>query len=282
MRELEDVAGRDASGLEDECGGLEVVAGGDPESFARLCVPLRSELLAHAKRFTKNLAAAEDVVQDAYVKAFRLWGGFAPPDGVDEELAVRRWMFRVVTNMFYNHVESRRSRERIVHDYWQDPISPRSPCGTRRVANIGGSTHAFLSHRPDRSDIRDLRTPDPLEKFSDEVVEALAHVDADQREVVVMRAEGAEYPDIAQVAGIPKNTVGTRIHRARAVLAPLLAEYAWREYRIGAPLHAAGERPAQPAQVVQAEPDRVDRVVGGLDAEALGLAEATADQRAAG
>jgi len=74
---------------------------GDSRAFSRLIEPLRRELVAYCFRLTGNLAEADDLVQEAFVRAFR---GLATFEG---RSTLRAWLYKIAHNLSLNHVQRR-------------------------------------------------------------------------------------------------------------------------------------------------------------------------------
>lgn len=218
----------------------------DRSEFDRLCVPLRPRLLAHATRLAAgNHTRAEDIVQDAYVRAWRSWADWTAGD--DPEGDVLAWMFRIVTNVYLNDYTSRQSKKRTLEGAVQEAL----------VAAQAGVE------------------PPTSEDISQAVLDAVGQIYPSWRPVVEMHYfQEMRCEDIATALGVPLGTVLSRLCRARRALKSLLAEYASEEY--GFRLDRSGENPNdQPIVVVEADTDGVDGVVARDDARALRGVEAT-------
>jgi RNA polymerase sigma-70 factor (ECF subfamily) len=144
----------------------------------------------YARWLTRNEADAEDVVQDAAVRAFRYFGSLRNDNP-------RAWLLTIVRHTWYARMSQRAAHPRLV-EYEE-------------------MTHAQPDHRPD---------PEALalqQQTADRVRRAVQSLPDDFREVLVLRElEGMSYKEIAEVAGIPIGTVMSRLARARERLLPLL------------------------------------------------------------
>ena len=67
-------------------------------------MPYMDQLYGAARRMTRNDAAAEDLVQETYLRAYK---GF---DGFTEGTNLRAWLFRILTNLFINEYRRRKRR----------------------------------------------------------------------------------------------------------------------------------------------------------------------------
>ncbi len=138
-----------------------------------------------------NPEDAEDVVQDAYVRAMAGADGFR---GGDE----RAWLLSIVRNGCYSSHRRQRARRTTDFDESAHAEDTVTPSPERRAIERDASRRVRLA------------------------VQGLA---PDFREVIVLREfEGLSYKEIAEVVAAPVGTVMSRLSRARAQLALVLAE----------------------------------------------------------
>ena len=157
------------------------------------------QLLSHldaaynlARWLTRNDTDAEDVVQEAYLRALKHFGSFHGSD-------VRPWLLAIVRNTFYTWLQQNRAPERQtlfdeeIHFSEEDHLNPE----------------ALL-----------------LQKANNQLVrEAIEELPAEFREVIVLRElEGLSYKQIADVTEIPVGTVMSRLARARKRLERSLSQ----------------------------------------------------------
>lgn len=168
---------------------------GPPLSFDELVVPLWDEMMHYVQKLTRSPQDAQDVVQDAFIRALRWWPTWRPAG--DPEQYARAWMFRIAHHtycMMYKRDKRARLRAEAVRrePSYQMPVDPPEPAG-----------------------------------FCDEVAEALAKLSPDRREAVhAVYILGMSAKEYARLSGVPENTVGTRLSRARADLGRLLERVA--------------------------------------------------------
>ena len=74
---------------------------GDRKAFGKLTEPYRRELIAYCYRLTGTLTEAEDMVQEAFLRAFR---GL---DSFEGRASLRAWLYRIAHNLCLNHVQRR-------------------------------------------------------------------------------------------------------------------------------------------------------------------------------
>lgn len=152
-------------------------------------------LFATALRLTRDRAAAEDLVQDTYLKAARFAHRFEPGTNL------RAWLFTILHNTFRN--------ER--RDAARDPVEVDSE--TVDVAAARGPA----ADSPEHLLVRDILGPE-LQAALDAVPEAF-------RQAVWLRdVEDFTYAEIAEVLGVPQGTVMSRISRGRRLLLRHLQE----------------------------------------------------------
>jgi RNA polymerase sigma-70 factor (ECF subfamily) len=159
-------------------------------SFEASVLPHLDAAFNYARWLTRNDADAEDLVQDASIRAWRFVTALRNENA-------RAWFLTIVRNTWYDRFG-------------------RAPAAT---------TIAFDETRDDRTDA----TPDPEARVmqreaSDRVQQAIAALPVDFREVIVLREfEDLSYKEIAAVVGIPIGTVMSRLARGRDRLQDLLA-----------------------------------------------------------
>jgi RNA polymerase sigma-70 factor (ECF subfamily) len=136
-----------------------------------------------ARWLTRSDHDAEDVVQEACLRAYQFLGSLHGGDG-------RAWLLAIVRNTCYTWLERQRGHQPAT------PFDEAIHGGSRP----GVSPEAALMAREDRQTLR----------------QALELLPAEHREVIVLRElEGLSYKDIAVVAGVPIGTVMSRLARGR-------------------------------------------------------------------
>jgi RNA polymerase sigma factor (sigma-70 family) len=135
-----------------------------------------------ARWLTRNDEDAEDIVQEAYLRAFRFYRHLRGGDA-------RPWLLKIVRNAYYSWLKQYPVRRLI--DFDQDMSMPDSYFANPEEAVIQESNSVLL-HR------------------------ALEKLPAQYREVLILRElEGMSYQEIATVVGAPAGTVMSRLSRAR-------------------------------------------------------------------
>ncbi len=164
---------------------------GDVEAFGALVRRFQDRLFTVALRLTRNRATAEDMAQQAFLKA---WEG---RQAYDPRWRVSTWLYRIAMNLC---VDEHRRRTRAAS---APPVAAPS-----RV----GHPHRDLEERETR----------------DRLNGALRGLPRGQRAVVVLRyLDDLPYAEIGRICGLPVNTVKSHLRRAKAALRQELI--AWRE-----------------------------------------------------
>jgi RNA polymerase sigma factor (sigma-70 family) len=158
--------------------------------FERWALPHAGAALRLAQALVRNTADAEDVVQEAFVKAFTHANDFAG----DGPGAFRAWLLSIVRNTAFM---------RLRH-------------GRLQAELFAESDEAFAGHEPQASPEASLLAAADAQAVH-RALEALA---PEFREVLVLREfEDLTYREISQVVGVPLGTVMSRLWRGRRLLA---------------------------------------------------------------
>ncbi len=170
--------------------------------FERLAREHQHAIFSAALRLTGDYPEAEDLTQDAFVRAYMAFDQFKPGTNF------RAWMLKILTNTHINR-------------YRKTMRSPET-IGWDELTN-GGQRDIGLqaSHEPLPEDEVLAFIPD------EEVAPALAELPDEFRQAVILSdLHGLSYKEIAQVLDIPLGTVRSRIFRGRRLLREKLAAYA--------------------------------------------------------
>lgn len=233
------------------------------DSFEKLCVGLRRQLFNHARRLSHDGHVAEDVVQDAMVRAWKAWPRWTP-GAAEPQQAARAWLYAITTNVFLNYVDSDKFRRnaRLEH---RDEIIESTHGGEVEIlpkerssepGDAAAGTNS-LFHRHGAPALQDVACDRAL---ADEVAQALRHVREPYRDWIQRYYfKGQDCVEIGAQTGHSASTVSRGLHRARVFLRPLLKSFAAANY--GLVDRTRVDVPAQPAKVVKAKPRRVQRVV---------------------
>ena len=163
----------------------------DLSSFEAVMLPHLDVAHNLAKWLLRNEEDACDVVQEAYLRAFKSFSGFHGSNG-------RAWLLTIVRNTSYTLLKKNR-----VVDF-TTPFDEE----IHVTAHESASPSTILEHSED----------------ADLIKEAMDALPAEFREILVLRhQEGLSYKEIADIAQIPPGTVMSRLARARAKLKEYLA-----------------------------------------------------------
>ncbi|MGU7778852.1 sigma-70 family RNA polymerase sigma factor [Burkholderia sp. PU8-34] len=170
----------------------------DEQSSARrfevLLLPHMNSAYNVARWLARNDHDAQDIVQEAYIRAFRFIDRF---DGDD----ARAWLLRIVRNVFCTWYRQNRR-------HTAESLSLDDDEGVTDISDEGAcSPETLLMRDQDR----------------ERVTKALGRLSVEHREVIVLREiEGLSYKEIASVVGVPIGTVMSRLGRGRQQLAAIL------------------------------------------------------------
>lgn len=177
---------------------VERVQQGDKKAFELLVSKYQRKLMRLVLRLVHDYAEAEDVVQEAFIKAYRALPNFRG------DSAFYTWLYRIGINTAKNHLVSQ---------------GRRAPTSTD--ADID-EAETFV----DADGLRDINTPESLlasKQIAATVNSAMMTLPEDLRHAITLREiEGLSYDEIAELMVCPIGTVRSRIFRAREAIADKL------------------------------------------------------------
>ncbi|HZC65728.1 MAG TPA: sigma-70 family RNA polymerase sigma factor [Candidatus Dormibacteraeota bacterium] len=179
---------RDGSGMDLE----------DRARFEQVVLPHLDAAFNLARWMLRSRADAEDVAQEALLRAYRFFGGFHGGDA-------RAWLLQIVRNTCYTWLEKNRPAE--VMEFDETHHSKEAGSGGVAAAverpQLGGSPEAQAMASEDR----------------ERLTRALEQLPPRFREVLVLRElEGCSYKEIAAITAVPIGTVMSALSRARRQL----------------------------------------------------------------
>ena len=138
-----------------------------------------------ARWLTRNDHDAEDVVQEASLRAFKYWGGFSGRD-------CRSWLLAIVRNTFYTFIRQQSVQPALLSEGDVDDVDDGNP-----------NPELTALQNADRELLKS----------------ALEELPVEFREAIVLREmEGLSYKEIADIADVPIGTVMSRLARGRKKL----------------------------------------------------------------
>lgn len=166
---------------------------GDKSAFDLLVIKYQHRIIHLVNRYVKDPSEAQDVAQDAFIKAYRALGDFRG------DSAFYTWLYRIAINTAKNYLLSRSRRhsdyEIDVQDAEQFESSPQ---------------------------LRDVETPENLlmnEQIIKVIKSAIEKLPEEMRIAITLREfEGMSYEEIAEAMDCPIGTVRSRIFRAREAI----------------------------------------------------------------
>ena len=168
-------------------------------SFEEVMLPHLDAAHNLARWLLRNEQDAQDVVQEAYLRAFKSFAGFHGSNG-------RAWLLTIVRNTYYTFLKKNRAVD--LTTPFVDEI--------HAIGHELASPATILEHAEDAELIR----------------KAMDALPAESREILALRhQEGLSYQEIADIAQIPPGTVMSRLARARGKLKECLATRMGKENR---------------------------------------------------
>ena len=171
--------------------------------FEREAMQYVDQLYSAAMRMTRNPQDAEDLVQEAYTKAYSAFHQYKPGTNL------KAWLYRILTNTYINiyrkkQRQPKQANTEQVEDWQMAQAAQHTSSGLR------SAEAEALDHLPD-TDVKNA-----LQQIPEEFRLAVYFSDV----------EGFAYKEIAEILNIPIGTVMSRLHRGRKLLRGLLADYA--------------------------------------------------------
>ncbi|CAN7649449.1 RNA polymerase sigma factor [Caballeronia sp. dw_19] len=164
-----------------------------PNRFDAVMLPHLDAAYNLARWLSGNPTDADDVVQEAFLRAFRFFDSYEGDNP-------RAWLLAIVRNTWFT--EWRRQHNRVDATPYDDSLNVDDQLPG--WADESGDDPEKLAVRQDETEL---------------VHRALATLPVEYREVIVLRElEDMSYRDVAAVAGIPLGTVMSRLSRARRLL----------------------------------------------------------------
>ena len=154
---------------------------GDDRGLDDVIAEHQSALLRYAGRILNSADAAQDVVQEAFIRLHRHWGRGVGPDG-----RLKAWLYRTTHNAAVDHIR-RESRRRLLHE----------------------------RHAEQEKVERDGPPPPEMEERRRLAIEQLNRLKPAEQQILILRLqEGLSYEEIARVTRRTTGNVGCLLHHA--------------------------------------------------------------------
>ncbi len=181
---------------------------GQTDAFGQLVLAYQDRLYNVVCRLCSRPEVAEELAQEAFLKAFEKLGDFRGGS------RFYTWLFRIATNL---------------------ALSYRRRLGVVKFHSLQGQACSDENANPSLADARtaelaEIRNPGPesiaiAREETLKVRDALDSLDEEFRTIVLLRdAEDMNYDEIAEILEIPRGTVKSRLHRARKILKEKLSD----------------------------------------------------------
>lgn len=178
---------------------VQLAQRGDPGAFDALVRLYQHKVVKLVLRYVRDPAEAEDIAQEAFIKAYRALPRFRG------DSAFYTWLYRIAINTAKN-VLAARGRSPVSYDIDKD-------------SDEASSMESYM---------KDTATPEALamtDEIRSTVNQAIDQLPEDLRTAIVLRElEGLSYDEIAQAMSCPVGTVRSRIFRAREAIDARLRE----------------------------------------------------------
>lgn len=166
---------------------------GDKKAFDLLVLKYQLRLSKLVSRFLRNQSDVPDVVQEAFIKAYRALPNFRG------ESAFYTWLYRIAINTAKNHLVA------------QSRKSPANSIDVQDAEDYGASEWLKEFASPEREAL--------ASELEITIHRAMGDLPSDLREAITLREiEGLSYEDIAAAMDCPIGTVRSRIFRAREAI----------------------------------------------------------------
>jgi RNA polymerase sigma-70 factor (ECF subfamily) len=166
---------------------------GDKSAFDFLVIKYQHKIVQLVNRYIKDPSEAQDVAQEAFIKAYRALGNFRG------DSAFYTWLYRIAINTAKNYLVSRSRRS---SDYQVDVQDAEA-----------------IENAPQ---LQGMETPERLllnQEIIDTIKTAIDKLPEEMRTAIMLREfEGMSYEEIAEAMDCPVGTVRSRIFRAREAI----------------------------------------------------------------
>lgn len=160
---------------------VDAASNGDPAAFREIVLLFDSGLRSLAFRLMRDRDLMDDVLQEAYLKAFRALPGF------NRDSRLSTWLYRITYNACLDELRD---------------------AGKREWAEFDDESHEAI-------------TPDPSDVVTDRMLvdEAISRLSPGYQAVLILvDGQGFDYHAAGEILGVAEGTVASRLHRARRAM----------------------------------------------------------------
>ena len=178
------------------------------KEFEDIAMEHVDSLYSMAIRLVFNKEAAEDLVQETYLKAYRFFDTF------QKGTNIKAWLFKILRNTFIN--KYRKSVNLPSEIFYEDVESVNSNLSYKQESDSGELTDTLESKYNELGNL-----------MEDDVKRAIDSLPIEYKEAILLSdVEELSYNDIAEITNVPIGTVKSRLNRGRKLLQKSLWEYA--------------------------------------------------------
>lgn len=171
--------------------------------FEALVLPHLDVLHYAALRLTKDESAAQDLVQDTFLRAYRAL------HQLTQEQSCRAWLMKIMTNIWLNRLQKQRREGKQLDIYELDLPHEEAALWSQQSLPVAPESAASRK------------------QFCEDLDQALQQLPEAFRIVVILAdVEGLSYKEVAEALGCPIGTVMSRLYRARQLLRKALWPHA--------------------------------------------------------
>jgi len=170
---------------------IDEILAGNPRAYASLVDRYKDRALTMASRLVGDRAEAEELVQDAFVRAYRSLERFRG------ESAFGTWFYRILYNLCMSAITRRRERPRQFYEHEEEALDAA---------------------------MADTGEPTALERMEEEELQSMISEEVNRlpeklkSAVLLFYVEGMSYDEMAEVLQVPLGTVKTNLFRGRTLL----------------------------------------------------------------
>ena len=178
------------------------------KEFEDIAMEHLDSLYNMAIRLVYNKEAAEDLVQETYLKAYRFFDTF------QKGTNIKAWLFKILRNTFIN--KYRKTVNLPSEIFYEDVESVNSNLSYKQESDFAELTDTLETKYNDLGSL-----------MEDDVKRAIDSLPIEYKEAILLSdVEELSYSDIAEITNVPIGTVKSRLNRGRKLLQKSLWEYA--------------------------------------------------------